>query len=59
MHNPEAIKLANEPDFSKVHKADRSTVRNIVCGIMQYENPMPVLKVEIWSSNDHYNCTGE
>lgn len=53
----ERIKFAKKIDFSRVDTSDRNYNRNIVLGILQFENPMPDLVVDIHSTPDHYNIS--
>lgn len=52
----EKIKFSRDiKGLSLVDTADRSYVRNIVMGIYQFEDPMPLLESEVYPTPDHYN----
>jgi len=51
------VKLADRIDFSRVDANDRGELRNLIAKILQFEEPMPKVTVDIWSTHDHYNVT--
>ncbi len=51
----EGIKFAAGIDFSRVDSSDRNNVRSIVLGILQFEYPMPKVKIDVYPTPDHYN----
>jgi len=42
-------------DFSKVDRSDRVYVKNIILGVLAFEDPMPPLSIQIFAPDDHYN----
>jgi len=48
------IKFANSIDLTKVEKPDRCHMRDIMLGIVQFNEIMPQLTISIMPTSDHY-----
>lgn len=56
--NVDAIQFAsNIPGYNSVEVDDRKYVREILVRILDYQRPMPKLKVDIYKTADHYNVS--
>jgi hypothetical protein len=55
--NNQAIKTAEDIDFSAVEKTDRVALRAIILRILTFHSVMPKLTTNIYSAPDHYNIT--
>lgn len=55
--NNQAVKTAEELDFSAVDKGDRVALRAIILRIFTFHTVMPKLHTNIYSAPDHYNVT--
>lgn len=51
------LKFKQDIDFSMVDPNDRSYVRKIVYGVLDFDRPMPLLDTSIFPASDHYNVT--
>jgi hypothetical protein len=51
------IKFVDDVDVSRADVADRAYCRAIIKGILQFENPMPKVQVDLYSTPDHYNIS--
>ena len=51
------LKFKQSIDFSQVDPNDRTYVKKIVYGVLDFERPMPKLDTDIFPASDHYNIT--
>jgi hypothetical protein len=56
MADEEQVKFAKSIDFSRVDKADRVFVREIILKVVQFNDIMPPLTITIYPCPDHYNA---
>lgn len=44
-------------DLSKVERDDRTYIRTILLGLLQFHHPMPKVDVDVFDAPDHYNIS--